>query len=194
MHGVSWKSWFGRHETYLFRVKGADDHLVHLKRLVVRIIFVVSIFLAVHSFSFALDALHDFCELRDCLRIVFFIVLALALFWRPRLFTQPLFPALLLWILATLADSGILVYSRYVRTLPRSERGLALADRFLLDPLTYQQRPVELDNLRRSASGRVTSDGDTIWDQPAEVPRLSSEELKAERAGHGKSTRWRGLS
>ncbi|MCW6003761.1 DEAD/DEAH box helicase [Micromonospora sp. CPCC 205371] len=28
--------------------------------------------------------------------------------------------------------------------LPRSERGLALSDRFLLDPLTYQQRPVEL--------------------------------------------------
>jgi superfamily II DNA or RNA helicase len=28
--------------------------------------------------------------------------------------------------------------------LPRSEKGLALADRFLLDPLTYQQRPVEL--------------------------------------------------
>jgi len=28
--------------------------------------------------------------------------------------------------------------------LPRSEKGLALADRFLLDPLTYQQRPAEL--------------------------------------------------
>ncbi|MEU4712092.1 DEAD/DEAH box helicase [Micromonospora purpureochromogenes] len=28
--------------------------------------------------------------------------------------------------------------------LPRTERGLALADRFLMDPLTYQQRPVEL--------------------------------------------------
>ncbi|MEU5567590.1 helicase-related protein [Micromonospora musae] len=28
--------------------------------------------------------------------------------------------------------------------LPRTERGLALADRFLLDPLPYQQRPVEL--------------------------------------------------
>jgi superfamily II DNA or RNA helicase len=28
--------------------------------------------------------------------------------------------------------------------LPRTERGLALADRFLLDPLTYQQRPAEL--------------------------------------------------
>jgi ERCC4-related helicase len=27
--------------------------------------------------------------------------------------------------------------------LPQSERGLALADRFLLDPLTYQQRPAE---------------------------------------------------
>jgi hypothetical protein len=28
--------------------------------------------------------------------------------------------------------------------LPQAERGLALADRFLLDPLTYQQRPAEL--------------------------------------------------
>ena len=28
--------------------------------------------------------------------------------------------------------------------LPQSERGLALPDRFLLDPLTYQQRPAEL--------------------------------------------------
>ena len=28
----------------------------------------------------------------------FFVVLALALFWRPRLFTHPLFPSLLLWI------------------------------------------------------------------------------------------------
>ncbi|MFY1668989.1 hypothetical protein ACN27G_03370 [Plantactinospora sp. WMMB334] len=28
--------------------------------------------------------------------------------------------------------------------LAQSERGLALADRFLLDPLTYQQRPAEL--------------------------------------------------
>src|SRR5262249_43421604 len=28
--------------------------------------------------------------------------------------------------------------------LPQSERGLALTDRFLMDPLTYQQRPAEL--------------------------------------------------
>lgn len=53
--------------------------------------------------------------------------------------------------------------------------------------------PVELDNLRRSASGKVTSDGAVVWDQPAEVPRLSSGELRAERSGHGKSTRWRGV-
>src|SRR5690606_15978532 len=28
--------------------------------------------------------------------------------------------------------------------LPQTERGLALSDRFLLDPLVYQQRPAEL--------------------------------------------------
>ena len=28
--------------------------------------------------------------------------------------------------------------------LPQSQRGLALPDKFLLDPLTYQQRPAEL--------------------------------------------------
>ncbi|MCZ9342930.1 hypothetical protein NGM37_34745, partial [Streptomyces sp. TRM76130] len=28
--------------------------------------------------------------------------------------------------------------------LPQTERGLALADRFLVDPLSYQQRPAEL--------------------------------------------------
>lgn len=54
--------------------------------------------------------------------------------------------------------------------------------------------PVQYDNLRRSAAGRVTSEGKVVWDQPAEVPRLTREELKAERAGQGKSTRWRGAS
>lgn len=53
--------------------------------------------------------------------------------------------------------------------------------------------PVELDNLRRSASGSVTSDGSVVWSEPSEVPRLSREELRAERAGRGKSTRWRGI-
>ena len=40
--------------------------------------------------------------------------------------------------------------------LPQSERGLALPDRFLLDPLTYQQRPAELAlrGLRPSSPAR----------------------------------------
>ncbi len=37
-------------------------------------------------------------------------------------------PALLLWILATLADSGALVYERYVRALRRAEREAYWAD------------------------------------------------------------------
>lgn len=50
--------------------------------------------------------------------------------------------------------------------------------------------PVRYDNLRRSAAGTVTDEGSVAWHQPAEVPRQSAEELKAERAGRGKSGRW----
>ncbi|MFD7276016.1 SNF2-related protein [Streptomyces sp. NPDC059862] len=39
--------------------------------------------------------------------------------------------------------------------LPQSERGLALADRFLLDPLTYQQRPAELALSMRNLRPRI---------------------------------------
>ncbi|MFA3874504.1 SNF2-related protein [Streptomyces sp. MMCC 100] len=39
--------------------------------------------------------------------------------------------------------------------LPQSERGLALADRFLLDPLTYEQRPAELALSMRNLRPRV---------------------------------------
>ncbi|MGV9521569.1 SNF2-related protein [Streptomyces sp. WY228] len=39
--------------------------------------------------------------------------------------------------------------------LPQSERGLALADRFLLDPLVYQQRPAELALSMRNLRPRV---------------------------------------
>ncbi|MBA9002703.1 DEAD/DEAH box helicase [Thermomonospora cellulosilytica] len=43
------------------------------------------------------------------------------------------------------AKSRLFLESVLRRTpLPRTEHGLALADRFLLDPLTYQQRPAEL--------------------------------------------------
>ncbi|MER5846863.1 SNF2-related protein [Streptomyces sp. NPDC002012] len=39
--------------------------------------------------------------------------------------------------------------------LPQSERGLALADRFLLDPLSYQQRPAELALSMRNLRPRI---------------------------------------
>ncbi|GAA4957433.1 DEAD/DEAH box helicase [Yinghuangia aomiensis] len=39
--------------------------------------------------------------------------------------------------------------------LPQSERGLALADRFLLDPLAYQQRPAELALSMRNLQPRL---------------------------------------
>ena len=45
-----------------------------------------------------LNAIGDGMWMGHVLYPAFFIVLALALFWRPRLFTQPLFPALLLWV------------------------------------------------------------------------------------------------
>ncbi|MER5211562.1 SNF2-related protein [Streptomyces sp. NPDC002838] len=39
--------------------------------------------------------------------------------------------------------------------LPQTERGLALADRFLLDPLVYQQRPAELALSMRNLQPRI---------------------------------------
>jgi hypothetical protein len=45
-----------------------------------------------------LNAIHDGLWMGHILYPAFFVVLVLALFWRPRVFTQPLFPALLLWI------------------------------------------------------------------------------------------------
>lgn len=50
--------------------------------------------------------------------------------------------------------------------------------------------PTRFDNLRRSAAGTVTDNGDVAWHQPAEVPRLTAEELAAERRGEGKTRRW----
>ena len=45
-----------------------------------------------------LNAIGDGMWMGHVLYPVFFVVLVIALFWRPRLFSQPLFPALLLWI------------------------------------------------------------------------------------------------
>ncbi|GAB3971568.1 hypothetical protein [Plantactinospora veratri] len=49
--------------------------------------------------------------------------------------------------------------------LPQSERGLALADRFLLDPLTYQQRPAELalSGLRPGSCSPMSSGSARPW-------------------------------
>lgn len=52
---------------------------------------------------------------------------------------------------AEFAKSRLFLEATLRRTpLPQSEKGIALGDRFLLDPLTYQQRPAELalNNLR----------------------------------------------
>ncbi len=48
--------------------------------------------------TIVLSAIHDGLWMGHVVYPAFFVVLALALFWRPRLFAQPLFPALLLWI------------------------------------------------------------------------------------------------
>jgi hypothetical protein len=45
-----------------------------------------------------LNTISDGAWMGTLLYVTFFVVLALALFWRPRILTNPLFPALLLWI------------------------------------------------------------------------------------------------
>jgi hypothetical protein len=45
-----------------------------------------------------LNTISDGAWMGTTIYVVFFVVLALALFWRPRLFTNPLFASLLLWI------------------------------------------------------------------------------------------------
>lgn len=47
--------------------------------------------------------------------------------------------------------------------------------------MVREHAPVEFDNLRRSGHPTVVDDGTTVYDRPPEVPRLSEDELKAER-------------
>jgi hypothetical protein len=44
----------------------------------------------------------------------------------------------------------------------------------------YDQAPVEFDNLRRSGAAKVTDDGSTVYNRPAEVGRLSKQQLRVE--------------
>src|SRR5436305_11252792 len=58
-------------------------------------------------------------------------------------------PALLLWIIATLADSGLLVYQRYVRALRREERQAYWSDYRVMGTLfglTDQQMPETIED------------------------------------------------
>jgi hypothetical protein len=88
-----------------------------------------------------LNAIGDGMWMGHILYPTFFIVLALALFWRPRLFTQPLFPALLLWIGGYF---GFLVYHNNLQ--PRYYLVIAV-------PITAAVA-LGLDNFRQ-ARGRV---------------------------------------
>jgi hypothetical protein len=88
-----------------------------------------------------LNAIGDGMWMGHILYPAFFIVLALALFWRPRLFTQPLFPALLLWIGGYF---GFLVYHNNLQ--PRYYLVIAV-------PITAAVA-LGLDNFRQ-ARGRV---------------------------------------
>lgn len=45
------------------------------------------------------------------------------------------------------------------------------------------ETPKDLSILARSFSGEVTDDGASVWDQPAEVPRLSDDELSELHTG-----------
>ena len=62
-----------------------------------------------------------------------------------------------------------------------------------LGDAVHDKAPREFDHLRRSAALTVTSDGAEVYHKPAEVPRLSEEELKAlNRSRPHRRTSWRG--
>lgn len=70
-------------------------------------------------------------------------------------------PDLLLWIIATLADSGALVYSRYVSRLSRTERDAYWRDWLMVGELFGLDRadmPVDSDGLQAYVRGMLHSD------------------------------------
>jgi hypothetical protein len=93
-----------------------------------------------------LNTISDGAWMGKTVYIVFFVVLALALFWRPRLFSNPLFSSLLLWI------AGYFAFLAYHNNLqPRYYLVVAV-------PITAIVA-MGLDNFRRtgSPSARVGS-------------------------------------
>jgi uncharacterized protein (DUF2236 family) len=78
-------------------------------------------------------------------------------------------PALLLWILATLADSNLLVYQRYVRRLSREEQEAYWQDFRLLGKLfglPYKHSPADLAAFEDYVAG-VLASGDLHVDETA---------------------------
>jgi uncharacterized protein (DUF2236 family) len=76
-------------------------------------------------------------------------------------------PDLLLWIIATLADSGALVYSRYVKRLTRAERDSYWQDWRVVGELfglTASQMPADSAELRRYVREMLA--GDTLHVTP----------------------------
>ena len=71
------------------------------------------------------------------------------------------------------------------------EKGMEEAVKHLGDEVK-DKAPREFDNLRRSAALTVTSDGAEVYHKPAEVPRLSEEELKALNRTRPRRSSWRG--
>jgi hypothetical protein len=103
-----------------------------------------------------LNTVKDGAWMGPVLYPVFFIVLALALFWRPRLFTDPLFPTLLLWA------GGYVAFLTYHNNLqPRYYLVIAV-------PITAAVA-LALDNFR-SARGSIETAGG-----PAETARGPAE-------------------
>src|SRR5689334_4647217 len=69
-------------------------------------------------------------------------------------------PALLLWIIATLVDSNLLVYQRYVRRLDRDEQEAYWQDFRLLGKLfglPYKHSPADLDAFEDYVAGVLAS-------------------------------------
>ena len=70
-------------------------------------------------------------------------------------------PALLLWILACIADSALLVYERYVRSLPRDERNAFWQDYKVIGRefgLRDEDMPEEIEDFRRYMADMVAGD------------------------------------
>jgi uncharacterized protein (DUF2236 family) len=81
-------------------------------------------------------------------------------------------PTLLLWILACIADSALLVYERYVRTLPRAERNAFWQDYKVIGRefgLRDADMPAEIEDFQRYMADMVAGDDLFVTPQAREL-------------------------